>query len=509
MCAVGAEAARPALLINKPAKLDWSKYQQAVYNFVDNSKGNALVQAVAGSGKTTTLVNALTYTYDTESVIVLAFSKPVVMELGRRVPQGVEVATSHALGLRDIRKLCGNVAVKKDRVIAFLKKALPGYKELGDLARTISLAKNTAATSRDEICELMAQVGVDFGAPPSNTRAVEARERELASVIIDTLKQCQKLDGFVDFDDMIWLPTVHNMPPAFRYDRVLVDEAQDLNPLQLRQVKKIVHKQGHALVFGDQHQAIFGFRGADSNAMSDLRTAFKATELPLSVCYRCGTRIVAEAKKIVPHIESPPGQHEGMVFDDVETTMIVKSQPGDLIVSRYNSPMIRLCYKLLLAGKSAHIMGNNVGRTIGKLVKRLDPEDIGDLRRKIIEWRDAEIDRSRQHPIMRTDTIRDKAMCILALCDSVGSLSELQTRIDKLFSDTVRQGSVVLSSTHRAKGMERDNVWVLHDTYPYTWANGHGDNDEERNLYYVAITRAVNKLHIVHLDRPFRELDIK
>lgn len=846
MGAVANEAARPALLINRPVKLDWSKYQLAVYDFVENKTGNAIVQAVAGSGKTTTLVNALTYTYDTESVIVLAFSKPVAVELGRRVPQGVEAATSHSLGLRDIRKFCGNnIIVKEDRVMAFLKKALPGYKELGDLARTVSLAKNTAATTRDEICELMAQVGVDYGAPASNAKAVESREHELASAVIDTLKQCQKLDGFVDFDDMIWLPTVHNMPPAFRYDWVLVDEVQDLNPLQLRQVKKIVHKRGRALLFGDKnqcipagelvstpdgqvpierikhgdvvlavragktvrakvaekscvrkqeafefdlgcygkvrataehimfaaiddpkgsfvylmyrkgfgyrigvsrtvghkgtmfvirtqqeqadriwvlswhvtyneaaeeeahyayrygiprepfvsrssmwasvdgtkrlfkefghngerlladlgidfdrpnyfpkgrynasriavnlligtkdghrvevetttskklakllgmlptlrgthrvrknfralrdarayaehlrtkldgciveslantsnsrrmlavaagsvnigmvlpvvvngrvrtvpvlkrtvvkvdrcydleveehgnfivnnvvvHNSIYRFRGADANAMDELQSAFDAVELPLSVCYRCGTKIVTEAKQIVPHIESPPGQHDGMVTEEVETTMIVKSKPGDLIVSRYNSPMIRLCYKLLLSGKSAHIMGNDVGRTIGKLIKRLDPESVPDLRKKIVKWRDAEIDRSKKNAIMRTDTIYDKTMCVLALCDSTGSLSELQARIDKLFSDVAKQGSVVLSSTHRAKGMERDTVWVLRDTYPYTWTGGiYGDEDEERNLYYVAITRAINKLHIVHLDRPFRELDIE
>lgn len=846
MGAVGGEQARPALLINKPKKLVWSTYQEAVYHDVEFGEGHTIVQAVAGSGKSTTLVQALTYTYDTESAIVLAFSKPVQRELERRVPAGVEAATSHSLGLRAIRQACGPVTVKEDRVMSFLKKLLPGQKDLGDLARVVGLAKNTAATSRDEINELMAQVGVDFGAPPSNSSAVSKRERELADVVISVLQKCQNLSGFVDFDDMIWLPVVHDMPPAFRYDRVMVDETQDLNPLQLRQVQKLVRKGGRALMVGDRyqcipaggmistpdgqvpiesvrrgdtvlavkagrtvearvshkssvikeeafefdlgkygtvrataehimfaaiddprgvfvylmyrhgygyrigvtrtvghrgdhfiirtqqeqadriwvlswhetyskgaeqeahwayqygiprepftprgdmwsdaegtarlfavfgangarllddlgfdfdrpnyvpkgrynasrvavnllmstkdghrvevettvrnkrraralgmlpthrgthrlrkcfrslrdaralakklsralggyvieslantsnsrrmlavpagsvnigmavpvvvngkvctvpvlgrkkilvhkcydleiedhgnfivdnvvvHNSIFQFRGADENAMDNLKNAFDAKELPLSVCYRCGTKIVEEARKLVPHIESPPGQHDGVVLDEVESALISRTQPNDLIVSRYNSPMVRICYKLLLAGKSAHIMGRDVGHGIRKLIKQLKPDDIADLRRKVAAWREAEIERVKStHSTRRVDTIQDKAMCIIALCQSVDSISDLNERVDRLFNDVAKSGSVVLSSTHRAKGSERDRVWLLHDTYPYTWGSSRSDEDEERNLYYVAVTRAINKLHIVHMDRPFgRELDL-
>lgn len=503
---------KPALLISKPQEHAWSGFQQAVFDNVEHGEGNTIVQAVAGSGKTTTLVKSVTYTYDDESTVVLAFGRPAAEELRREVPSGVEALTSHALGLRSIRKACGKVEVDANRTKRILKGVLsafempPDYKQYGAIMQTISLAKNTAALTEDELASLMIQAGVQ---PDGLTQKEWERSEQLQlNIVIETLKRCEELDGTVDFDDMVWLPFIHDLPAAFRYNRVFVDEAQDLNAAQVDQVLKLARKSGRVLVVGDRAQSCYGFRGADVYAMDNLKRALKAKELPLSVCYRCGTRIVEEAARVVPQITSPPGQHAGMVIESTESEMFKRVQPGDMIVSRFNSPMVRICYKLLLAGVPAHIMGRDVGSTLSSLIKKLKADSVGDLRAKVIAWGDKELERIKQHRLGEgiADSVRDKRMCVLALCDSASSMGELEERLGKLFTDVDKSKSVTLSSTHRAKGLERNTIWLLRSTYPYIW---HGDaaGQQEKNLYYIGLTRAIERLHLVDMDRPFRSFD--
>lgn len=513
--------AKSALLVSKPKELQWSTFQQAVFDNVENGKGHTVVQAVAGSGKTTTLVKSLAYTYSDESAVVLAFSRAVADELQRRVPQGVEALTSHALGLRAVRKAFGKIQIDTNRTKRILGDTLKAFeydskfRGYSSLLRVIELAKSTAADTDTELLDLMQMQGVYVSGETARERVRE--EKRLLSVVIETLKRCKGIDGTVDFDDMIWLPYVHNLRPAYRYDRVFVDEAQDLNAVQVDQVIKLVRPNGRILVVGDRAQSCYGFRGADEFAIDNLKNALDATELPLSVCYRCGTNIVARAQRIVPQIQSPPGQHAGVVIEATETDMIKGVRPGHMIVSRFNSPMIRLCYKLLLAGVPAHIIGRDVGNAILALIKRLKADSVDDLRAKVIAWGDHELERAQTRGADAGvfDSIRDKRLCVLALCDSVASISELEDRVAKFFTDVDKSQSVTLSSTHRAKGLERDTIWLLKSTYPFTWMrnleNGgvepYTHDEQERNLYYIGLTRAVHALYIVRLDRVFGLFD--
>jgi superfamily I DNA/RNA helicase len=87
--------------------------------------------------------------------------------------------------------------------------------------------------------------------------------------------------------------------------------------------------------------------------------------------------------------------------------------------------------------------------------------------------------------------IADKASCLRAMCDGAQSLNEVTARIEALFSDDDNGARIVLSTTHKAKGLERDNVYLLRDTYLKR------DKVEETNLYYVACTRAKTNLYLV------------
>ena len=104
-------------------------------------------------------------------------------------------------------------------------------------------------------------------------------------------------EGIIDFTDMVWLPVrwqLHTRSWFRAYPDLFVDECQDLNQAQLTlalmlagQAEGYTRKPGRILFVGDPFQAIMGFAGADCNSYSHIVNQAKATELPLSTCYRC------------------------------------------------------------------------------------------------------------------------------------------------------------------------------------------------------------------------------
>ena len=85
---------------------EWSPYQKAIYSFVENGQGHLVVEAVAGSGKTSTLVKCLDFIPSNKKVLVVAFNKDIVTELEKRTKthENVEISTLHSLGLKMCRR---------------------------------------------------------------------------------------------------------------------------------------------------------------------------------------------------------------------------------------------------------------------------------------------------------------------------------------------------------------------------------------------------------------------
>jgi len=102
----------------------------------------------------------------------------------------------------------------------------------------------------------------------------------------------------IDFDDMLYLP-LRSKCTFDKKNYVFVDEAQDTNGVQRALLRRMLAPPPHGrlIAVGDPSQAIYGFRGADANAMSALREEFSAVVMPLSVSYRCSRAVVAEAQK--------------------------------------------------------------------------------------------------------------------------------------------------------------------------------------------------------------------
>ena len=99
-----------------------SIYQEAIFDFIQNGTGNCVIDAVAGSGKTSTIVKALKMIPSDKKVIFVAFNKSIVNELISRVPKNVEVKTMHSFGFGAVRYNMGNVQMKEDKIMDTIKQ---------------------------------------------------------------------------------------------------------------------------------------------------------------------------------------------------------------------------------------------------------------------------------------------------------------------------------------------------------------------------------------------------
>jgi ATP-dependent DNA helicase UvrD/PcrA len=469
-----------------PRAKSWSVYQEAVFRDVAEGTGHTVVRARAGSGKTTTIIEAFGRVPAGLSVLMVAFNKSIAQELQSRAPAGVTVSTLHSYGFAAIRSAFGSVRLDNRKTDALIVGRVGDAKETREyrtaLAKAISLAKGTLASSAEEIEELVDEFGLDID---DEQRAAFCRDA------IEILAQCKADTKAIDFDDMIWFPVVYKLRVR-KYDRVFVDETQDLNACQIELALAACARGGRICAVGDDRQAIYGFRGADSNAMDRVIDGLGAKVFPLSVTYRCARSIVDVAKEIVPDLEAAPGAIGGEVLSMSVEAMRKHAGPGDFVLSRTNAPIVSLCLGFLKEGKPATVAGRDVGAGLRALVEKSKAATIPALAEWLDTWRDREIERvtKRRHDADTTG-IEDRAACIHALCEGAASVAEVIAKIESLFSDADNENRIVCSTTHKAKGLERDRVFVLAETYRAQRSK------EEANLWYVAVTRARRTLCIV------------
>lgn len=285
-----------------------STEQAAFFTALRTSSDSLMLCASAGSGKTTTIVQSLSHIPDADrlAILFLAFNKNIVTELEPRVPSWCAVKTFHALGFATLqRSLPKRPKVDGDKTFAWLKDNLKGRQfELyaSAVRRLVGYAKNAGVGT--EVCEnthpvwyaLMSHHGLVLDSD-------DADEKALVDISMRALKASNDDLSVIDFDDMLYVPLLRNLS----FDKkniVFVDEAQDTNSVQRVLLRRMLAAPPHGrlVAVGDPSQAIYGFRGADADAMNALRDAFSMTVMPLSVSYRCSKAVVAEAQKYVTTI---------------------------------------------------------------------------------------------------------------------------------------------------------------------------------------------------------------
>jgi superfamily I DNA/RNA helicase len=481
---------------------NWSSQQKAIFSFFASGRGNLVVRARAGTGKTTTILEACGHAPSADKILLAAFNKRIATELQNRISApNVEAKTLHSLGYAYIRRQWQNVKPDPDVDFARAAKAIGGdapYEMVQLVAKLSGLLKNILPFEVD--AKKVSDLAEEFDLVPGDDWEEEGFTQVgmcAAAVAARDLAKVRDEQGRISFDDMIFIPLANKFVRPW-FDLVVIDEAQDMNYGQLLLAQRACKQGGRVVVVGDDRQAIYGFRGADAGGLDRLKTELEASELGLTVTYRCAKSIVAVANKYVKDFQAADGNPSGVVDGIMKETLVAHAKPGDFILSRANAPLMPICLAFLKKGIKARIEGRDVAATLRNIVSSFKAKSVPNFLERIENWRDKQIKKAlkinkESVKEAKIDMINDQADMLAALAEGCVNVAEIGTRVNTLFGDsegTVPQNAIVCSSVHRAKGLEADRVFVLESTI-------RDDNEEESNIAYVAYTRAKKWLTLV------------
>ena len=496
-----------------------SSYQEAIFRFVQDGSGHGVIMATAGSGKSTTLVEVAHRLQEGVNACFLAFNASAAKQLKDRLPEHVTARTVHALGLKTL------TAATKGRKFAPVNPRK--YHELikaklHNTEATYRVSPQTATQAVHYLHELthyarvnlaekedrgvLEQLAQTYGLrPPEHPKLLADLHTLLWEVLRDGIALA--LIGAYDFTDMIYAPVVANLSPTQHFDLVCIDEAQDLSPMQLAFILRLPSPTGRLLFVGDANQAIYGFAGADTQAMKRIVEHTGATVLPLSVTYRCPRKHVRFARRFAPEIQAAPGAAEGKITAITERALFMYVTPGDLVLCRINAPLVETCLGLIQRRIPAQVLRRDIAGKLLADAKLVFKQGLEDWKAKLNRFESREVGSVARSNLPRDVIERliyrreDELACLRALTKDavrggVTTLAGLTSRIDGLFGDA--DGVVTLSTVHKAKGKEADNVFIL---LPHLMPLPNAGTPEEREaedcVRFVAVTRARRKLVFV------------
>jgi DNA helicase-2/ATP-dependent DNA helicase PcrA len=475
-----------------------SPQQASFLNALDGPDRHFLVEARAGSGKSTTCRKAAWKLHERRLRSVYAcFNSQIAREFQVDLPWTCRAATLHSLGFGILREHSGDLAIDEDKSDRLAEALFPGplqRPERRAAARLTGLCKNLLRNGTDpgELEQLAAEFAVDL---PRQSRG------EILAAVPEVLRLAREQTATVDFDDMIWLPVVLDLAGSGSPDFLFIDEAQDLNPCQHQLVSRL-GAPGRVVVVGDRYQAIYAWRGADAHSLDHLSARLQADQstlgtYPLTVTRRCPRRHVELARRLVPDLDHLPDALEGEVHEVEPKAFLAWCRPGDMVLCRTNAPLVSAAFRLIQSGVKALVRGRELGQGLNALLLRLRCRELGTLVRRIGDHRAAQALNYAQlrNPAPALQSLDDSCDCLLALCAGAASVDEVKGRIATLFSDRSEDNAVLLSTVHRAKGLERDRIVIIRpDLLPGPWATSPDSLGQEQNLAYVAITRARREL---------------
>lgn len=306
--------------------------QEQIFEFFQNGKGNGMIDAVAGSGKTSTIIKGLDYIHSTNRILFCAFNKKIQEEIHQKTKEktNVIVRTTYALGLNILKDYIpainnrnpdsskyynilnenlkkdnqgvyindNNFIVyfealkrkyysekKPDEIDVFYKTFFSNYYRLIDLLRyTLSFSKG-----EDSFKKLIEKYSIDIDPEDS---IVLSLYKNLVEYAIEEGNNKAKNLGIYDFADMIFLPCEFKLRAKNQFDIVFVDECQDLSNAQLKIIRKHLKQGGRFFAVGDPYQSIYGFAGASPESFTNIQTVFEPVMFKLTNCFRCSNKIV-------------------------------------------------------------------------------------------------------------------------------------------------------------------------------------------------------------------------
>lgn len=490
---------------------------------------NIIVEALAGTGKTSTIVETVRRNTG-KKMGLLAFNKKIAQELVSRLENipNVEVKTLNAMGFAAWRagrsctldtqkqtKLLEDILKEKNLSLSYDEKRQ--VISIVDAARLHGLVPanhpkggvGLMPDTQENWLYLCAWTSLDIKSPEDQIIFAKA---------LLTYSISKGFAGYIDFTDQVYLPVIFgaNWP---KYHILFVDEAQDLSPLNHKMARMIQAEQ--KIFVGDKNQSIYAFRGAMTDSMDLLEKAMankaQTVHLPLSVTFRCGHAIVARQQSYVPeymaHTTNPPGEvihwptkEMWNEKDDDDMRWTVDHIPDSAaILCRNNAPLITMALHILAKHRPVQILGRDFAETLKRDIKKATGKDNLPIDQAILACRQYYNSQLKRNPTnAQLQAVEDKTFCIQALAGSKAKTrDDLLTILDAIFSDEAKPNAITLATGHKSKGLEWP--WVMHlnpELIPSKYALKSGDPEElrqEYNLRYVLETRPSHTLVLASL----------
>lgn len=518
-----------------------SEYQKQIKEyFVKYPHNNMAIEALAGSGKTSTalMLTELTTTSD----VYVAFNKSIQLEMKEKLKNPkTKCYTMHGLALSVMRYNLEQVKKepelnnfkihkiidelfedeykndKKFNTIEYKDYLKDNYITLYNVIRL----KNIEVLSADNIEWICDELGV-----------FQSTSEFIAHTPNQMLNWIEKIDNLslklfedkceIDFTDMLYITfkklqnSNWNIPYWLLFTNIYYDEFQDASLLHQKLIRYFKRSNGRFILIYDKNQAIYGFAGADCRATDNVDRMFLPIEhFKLPINYRCGSDILKYVNRqfhvgILPR----PNATIGDVIRIDESLLKNKVKPNDFIIGRKNQQLISTAMDLVKSGVRIYLSDKEIVTKIVKAVKNTKQKTVGELLVYCNNFlqKYGELKESERKKFDREDI--DLIIILINYFSREYQLSGTY-KIDRFISYIQNMinvdnpdGCVRIMSIHKSKGLESENVFVLNEGRSFIELGRSKDMiQQERNLSYVALTRAKEKLYLVRCKSDEKEKD--
>ena len=495
-----------------------SKTQIELCNFIAYGVGNATVQSRAGSGKSKTIELMCAAINPRKKILIISHNNHIAKHLQKKLKdkENIDVCTYHSLGFKILKTKFKNIELKEDKYFDYLTHNLDElsgnawsllsspqrrrYKT--NIIKLLDFSRYNEAQSVKEILKVANKYGLQL---INNECDVVRKMLQWGSTNIEK----------IDFQDMIWLPYELGIKANIKflqYDVIFVDEAQDSSLIQQNLIDICKNRATRFVLFGDSFQTINSWCGADTEAFEKFEKLDNMREFHLSVSYRCSKRVADKVRQIVPDFETPDFAKEGEVNYN---THISEIKEGDLVLCRLTAPLVKLHMKLLSDNKPSKVTGLAIGRELISILNEYKTDNINEIINQLYiglfdTWDSiAKINQCSLKDVVCEPLIMeeyDKILAIQAVSEGITNKQEVINRLNDIFvsdietddNDVITNDLIHLSTVHRAKGLECDNVFILCPSLmPSKLARVEWEIESEKNIVYVAWSRAKNTLNFI------------
>lgn len=449
---------------------------EVVYSEADNT----YVKARAGTGKTTTLMSFVRYRKK-ERFLYLVYNKAIKDEAANKFPENTNVQTIHSLAYASFGEQYQDKIGDEIKVL--------------DIFNNLEFFKDKSLDDSEvsNLCFIVVKVLKRF----FNYSVRSLQDMELNDIVLELAssywEKMKSKDEKVLMTHEGYLKLYQLSNPILDYDYIIVDEAQDSNEVML----DIVYRQNTKRVFvGDEHQMIYGFRGAKNIFIDNPYKRDDDLILTLTESFRFGENIAEVANSILRKYKLEKELVKGTDKEDF-ICVLPKDEPYT-VITRTNAHLFDLAYNEVLNNRKIHIIGG---------IKHLS-DNIKDAYYLLIGEKSkikSEYLKTFKNFITFKETVKRVKMSeyrfLINLLERYndGILECIET-IEKNIVGK-KQADITFVSAHKSKGLQFLDVKLADDFVDLYDKNGslipvEQVDSEELNLLYVAITRAMERLEL-------------